>query len=156
MTTLCFNLFSLDFSSNIGSVSGILIYTYKNYPQYCQSGDFQINPVNHPNPTDLEAARWWTQNAVIVTKCRIRSERRMNMTVSGTDDPGQRHVSQIATSSSTQHDVCPVTTSNQRITYTTAQLHEMFIGTCAPLKKEHLHTVNIKKSWNYKSCRKYL
>ena len=47
------------------------------------------------------------------------------MTVSGTDDPGQRHVSQIATSSTTQHDECPVTTSNQHITYTTAQLHEI-------------------------------
>ena len=42
----------------------------------------------------------------------------MNTTVSGTDDPRQHHVSQIATSSS------PVTRSNQRITYTTAQLHE--------------------------------
>ena len=48
----------------------------------------------------------------------------MNTTVSGTDDPGQRHVSQIAASSTTQHDECPVTTSNQRITYTTAQLYE--------------------------------
>ena len=51
----------------------------------------------------------------------------MNTTVSGTDDLGQRHVSQIAASSMTQPDGCPVTTSNQRITYTTAQLHE--IGT---------------------------
>ena len=25
---------------------------------------------NHPNPTDLEAARWWTQNAIILTKRR--------------------------------------------------------------------------------------
>ena len=49
----------------------------------------------------------------------------MNTTVSGTDDPGQRHVSQIATSSTTQHDECPVATSNQRIIYTTAQLHEI-------------------------------
>ena len=51
----------------------------------------------------------------------------MNTTVSGTDDPGQRHVSQIAASSTTQHDECPVTTSDQRITYTTAQLHENLI-----------------------------
>ena len=100
----------------------------KNYHQYCQSGDFQIKPVNHPNPTDLEATRWWTQNAIIVTKHRTRSERRMNTTVSGTDDSGQRHVSQIATSSTTQQDGCPVTTSNQHLTYTTAQLHEIYIN----------------------------
>ena len=52
----------------------------------------------------------------------------MNTTVSETDDLGQRHVSQIAASSMTQPDGCPVTTSNQRITYTTAQLHENTSG----------------------------
>ena len=48
----------------------------------------------------------------------------MNTTVRGTDDQGQRHVSQNTTSSTAKHDVCPVITPNQRITYTTAQLHE--------------------------------
>ena len=48
----------------------------------------------------------------------------MNATVSGTDGSGQRQVSQIAASSPTQHDECPVATSDQHITYTTAQLHE--------------------------------
>ena len=48
----------------------------------------------------------------------------MKTTVSGTDDPGQRRVSQTATSSEAKLDVCPFTTPNQHITYTTAQLHE--------------------------------
>ena len=48
----------------------------------------------------------------------------MKTTVSGTDDPGQRRVSQTATSSEAKLDVCPVTTPKRHITYTTAQLHE--------------------------------
>ena len=48
----------------------------------------------------------------------------MKTTVSGTDDPGQRRVSQTAMSSEAKFDVCLSTTSNRHITYTTAQLHE--------------------------------
>ena len=43
---------------------------------------------------------------------------------SGTDDPGQRRVSQTTTSSEAKFDVGLSTTPNQHITYTTAQLHE--------------------------------
>ena len=48
----------------------------------------------------------------------------MKSTVSGTDDQGQRHVSQTSTSSETKTDVTPITTPRRQITYTTAQLHE--------------------------------
>ena len=48
----------------------------------------------------------------------------MKTTVSGTDDSGQRHVSQTATSSEAKLDIGTVMTPDQRITYTTAQLHE--------------------------------
>ena len=48
----------------------------------------------------------------------------MKTTVSGTDDPVQRRVSQTAMSSEAKFDVCLFTTPNQHITYTTAQLHE--------------------------------
>ena len=49
----------------------------------------------------------------------------MKTTVSGTDESGQRHVSQTATSSEAKLDIGTVTTSNQRIIYTTAQLHKI-------------------------------
>ena len=48
----------------------------------------------------------------------------MKTTVSGTDDSGQRHISQTATSSEAKLDIGIVTTPGQRIIYTTAQLHE--------------------------------
>ena len=48
----------------------------------------------------------------------------MKTTVSGTDDLGQHHVSQTATSSEAKLDAGPVRTPNQHIAYTTAQLHE--------------------------------
>ena len=52
----------------------------------------------------------------------------MKPTVSGIDDPGQRCVSQTATSSEAKLNVCPVTAPNRNITtYTTAQLHENLI-----------------------------
>ena len=46
--------------------------------------------------------------------------RNMNTTASVADDPELHHVSPITTSSASS----PVTTSNQRIIYTIAQLHE--------------------------------
>ena len=48
----------------------------------------------------------------------------MKTTVIGTDDPGQRRVSQTAPSSEAKFDACLSTTPNRHITYTTAQLHE--------------------------------
>ena len=123
----------LDFLSTIQLPDYLWPFSYRTCPitecllyhQYCQSGDFQIKPVNHPNPTDIEAARWWTPNVSHYrNETRKTIQRRMNTTVSGTDDLGQRHISQITASSTTQPDGCPGTTSNQRIIYTTAQLHE--------------------------------
>ena len=51
----------------------------------------------------------------------------MKPAVSGTDDQGHRHVSQVsqtATSSEAKLEVCPVTTPNRHITYTITQLHK--------------------------------
>ena len=48
----------------------------------------------------------------------------MKTTVSGTDDSGQRHVSQTAMSSEAKLNIGTVTMPDQRIIYTTAQLHE--------------------------------
>ena len=48
----------------------------------------------------------------------------MKTTVSGTDNSGQRHVSQTATALEAKLDIGTVMTPGQRIIYTTAQLHE--------------------------------
>ena len=85
---------------------------------------FSDTPCKSSKSDGSRSSRVVHANATIITKRRTRSEPRMNTTVSGTDDPGQLQVSQIAASSPAKYDDCPVTTSNQRITYNTAQLHE--------------------------------
>ena len=65
----------------------------------------------------------------------------MKTTVSGTDDSGQRHVSQTATSSEAKLDTGTVTTSDQRIAYTTAQLHENTINSIYDPLIAHIYTL---------------
>ena len=54
------------------------------------------------------------------------SKRRMESTVSGTDNQEGRHVSQPSMLSKAKLDINLIRTSPQPVTYTTAQLHENF------------------------------
>ena len=60
----------------------------------------------------------------------------MNTTASVADDPERHHVSPITTSSASS----PVTTSNQRIIYTTTQLHERCKTACTLTKIKYANS----------------
>ena len=124
---MCFTSLSLDFSSDFWSVSEILIYTWKNYHQYCQIGDSQIytviTQIRPSRSSKVVNARNKYRN-----ETKTRSKRRMKPTVSGTDDQEYCHVSQSLPTSEATLNLHSITAPVRHIIYTTTQFHENTIA----------------------------
>ena len=71
--------------------------------------------------SNKEELKW---NRTIFKRNRERGSPNEKIKVSKVRLIVDEYAKKTAASSPTQHDECPVATSNQHITYTTAQLHE--------------------------------
>ena len=97
---------------DIGSVSKY----FKNYHQCDKSDNSQIHTVTVQDQP--------SRSIKVTNPTRTRSKRRMETTVSGTDNQDGRHVTQLSTPSPAKTIINLTRTSLWPIIYTPAQLHE--------------------------------